>query len=125
MEQNSTNDADRKFTTKQLQDAGASDEFISLYLSALPSGAKVELDEGYGGTVLERGDDPTSVAGGWFTKMWEGKLFWALCYADGRNTAALAELFDRDDFIRDGVDSENEPLDYVQRMVEQNLEQIA
>lgn len=118
MEGNTTS---RKFSTEELRAAGASDEFISVYLSANSSSLKQELDSGYGGDVLAEGRDPTDVAGGWFTKMWNGELFWALCYADGKNTRVLSELFDRDDFIRDGVDSENEPLDYVTTMVDENL----
>lgn len=118
-------DDSRKFSTEELRAAGASDEFISLYLSAVDSSAKDELNSGYGGEILADGDDPTSVAGGWFTKMWNGDLFWALCHADGRNTRALNDVFDRHDFVSDGVDNADEPLDYVQRMVEQNLEQVA
>jgi len=122
MEGNSSN---RRFTTEELRAAGASDECISLYLSAIDNGVKRELDSGYGGTVLDRdGTDPTEVAGGWFTKVWNGELFWALCHADHGNTRALAKLWDRDDFIRDGVDSEGEPLDYVETMVDENLGKI-
>lgn len=123
MERNTTN-SERRFTTTELREAGASDQFISLYLSAVESGAKRELNDGYGGTVLAEGRDPTEVAGGWFTKMWNGELFWALCHADSSNTAALAEVFDRRDFIRDGVDSENEPVDYVEKMVDENLNRV-
>lgn len=124
MERNTDSDTERRFTTTDLRAAGASDEFISLYLSALPSGAKDELNSGYGGSVLADGGDPSEVAGGWFTKMWDGQLFWALCHADHRNRAALAELFDRSDFIRDGVDSENEPMEYVERMVDEKLARV-
>lgn len=121
MEQNTLTNSDRAFTTAELQEAGASDEFISLYLSAVDSGVKDELNDGYGGTVLERGDDPTDVAGGWFTKMWNGQLFWALCHADSRNRAAMVEVFDEAQFVKDAVDNENEPLDYAQKMVSEKV----
>jgi hypothetical protein len=116
-----TANTDRKFSTTELKEAGASDEFISVYLSAVPSTAKEELNTGFGGEVLEDGGNPCQIAGGWFTKLWTGKLFWALCHADNRNAAALAEVFDRRDFVEDGVDSEGEPLDYVERMVDDRL----
>lgn len=114
--------SDRAFTTEELREAGASDAFISLYLSAMDSGAKIELNSGYGGTVLSEGDDPTEVAGGWFTKMWNGELFRALCHADTKNARALSELFDRKDFVENGVYAEGEPREYVERMVDDRLQ---
>lgn len=122
MERQNDSNSKRRFTTRQLRDAGASEEFISLYLSAVDSRAKTALNDGRLGRKLAEGKDITNISGSWFRNIWNGNLFWSLLRADSRNATALAEVFSREHFVEDGL-AEGEPRDYVERMVDQNLAQ--
>jgi len=110
----------RRFTTEDLHDAGASEAFISMYLSTAGDrrhSIREELDSGYGGEVLERGGDPSNAGGGFFAKVWNGDLFDAFLHADGSNTPLMLEVFGPEKIRRQGVDEAGYGLDYATRMV--------
>jgi len=116
---------DRRFGTEQLYDAGASEAFVSMYLSA--SGGRrhsvqEELDSGYGGDVLADGDDPTRVAGGFFSKLWDGDVFDAFLHADGNNTPLMLEVFSPKQIRDHAVDEGDYSIDYATRMVNDRAE---
>lgn len=122
MEQHSSNE--RKFGTDELKAAGASEAFVSVYLSAAEGRHSVrqELDSGYGGTVLEEGRDPTEVAGGFFTKLWNGRLFDAFLHADGSNTPLLLEVFGPAKIRNAGAAIEKYDIDYCTTMVNERAD---
>jgi len=91
-----------------------------MYLSA--SGVRrhsvrEELDSGFGGKKLANGDDPTNVAGGFFTKVWNGDVFEAFMHADGNNTPLMLEVFSPKQIRDHGVDKEDYGIDFATRKV--------
>lgn len=117
----STN-TNRRFTTENLREAGASEVFISLYLSSFDGrhSVKEELNQGYGGDVLARDDDPSEVGGHFFKKLWDGDVFEALMRADGNNTKLMSEVFGGAGIFHAAIQNGADP-DYAERIIEERL----
>lgn len=81
----------RQWTEDELEIAGASREFIQVYMTPWNGRHSVaqELDSGYGGSLLERGEDPSAVGGHFFDALWDGRMADACARADGSNKALL------------------------------------
>jgi hypothetical protein len=111
---------EREFSTEELKEAGASDAFVSCYLSAASTDRhhiRQELDSGYAGDVLGRGGDPTDAAGGFFTKLWNGNVFKAFLHADGHNAPHMLSVLGPEKIMENGIDVEGYGYDYAKRMI--------
>jgi hypothetical protein len=88
MEGDSTN---RERTADELRDLGASEDFITAYFTEYDGRHSIvaELDGGFGGSLIDRGDFRASVGGGYFEALWNEGAVSAWARADGSNRAIL------------------------------------
>lgn len=127
MAQDTASGGKRRFTTEELKDAGASEDFVSMYLSTAGDrrhSIREELNEGYGGDVLADGGDPTRASGGFFRKLWDGHTFDAFLHADGDNTRIMLDVLGAQKIMEQGVNVGGYGLAYAKRMVNQNAESV-
>lgn len=115
---------ERTYSTEELKDAGASDAFVSIYLSSANGRHHIrqELDNGYPGTVMARGGDPSDGAGGFFSKLWNGDVFDAFLHADASNARMMLDVLGAEEIRDHGVDQGGYQIEWATTMVNEKAE---
>jgi len=68
---------------------------------------------------VEACEEAHYLGGGFFTKLWEGKLADAYCQADGDNRPMMEDTFSKDEIVSVGLQNGWSDKEYLARLIEE------
>lgn len=97
-------DTESALAAEELADAGASPEFLRVYLNDREEN-RVRDETNRKVNFGVSPEEVAATAGGFFGHLWDGDLYAAMCRSDFSNGRLLADTFEPEAFVAAGLDN--------------------